>query len=341
MPSCLLSALAVAVLAADPTTIGLPTTDLGPTARDIRFTTTPGEAGVAERFRLKPHNFRYTIRHKYDLKHSGVDVFDVRFPSPVASEYPANDTVYAELFVPKKSGPFPAVIVLDIMDGKQIVSRGQAVWLAQHDIAAMVVVLPYYGDRRPPPSAGRVRLVTQNVAQTVENVRQAVLDCRRATAVLAAQPGVDADRLGLVGTSLGSLIGAVVTAAEPRLTTACLLLGGGGLVDAYWDHPKAASVTPLLRFVGITRETVAAMLAPVDPLTYAEQLKGKRLLLIGASRDDVVPPVALRRLWAATGEPAIVWLDATHVGAAAYTFPVMDAVIAHIHGDVKRRPGPR
>ena len=63
---------------------------------------------------------------------------------------------------------------------------------------------------------------------------------------------------------------------------------------------------------------------------YAKWLKPKRLLLIAASRDDVVPPAAMKRLWEATGQPKLIWLDATHVGAAAYVFPTMQAVIAHV-----------
>ena len=44
----------------------------------------------------------------------------------------------------------------------------------------------------------------------------------------------------------------------------------------------------------------------------------------------MVPPAAMKRLWEATGQPKLIWLDATHVGAAAYVFPTMKAVIAHV-----------
>jgi hypothetical protein len=44
----------------------------------------------------------------------------------------------------------------------------------------------------------------------------------------------------------------------------------------------------------------------------------------------VVPPTAAERLWTATGKPPIVWVDATHVGAAAYLFRAMNAVVDHL-----------
>ena len=161
-------------------------------------------------------------------------------------------------------------------------------------------------------------------------MRQAVLDGRRAVAWLAAQPEVDATRLSVVGTSLGSFTGGLLAAAEPRIRSACLLLSGGGLVDAYAEHPQAVLVLQGLRLIGITKEKLRRLIDPLDPLTYADRLKEKKLLFLGASRDDVVPPAALRRLWEATGKQEILWYDATHVGMAFYVFPAMNAVIDHV-----------
>lgn len=300
-------------------------------SRTVAFTPTAAESTVPQQFQLEPHTFPVEQTRLFDLARTGVQIDAIRFPSPVQSAHAVNNTVYCELFRPTQPGRYPGVIVLDILDGKQIVSRGEALWLAQHGIAALVVVMPYYGPRRP--VEGRLRMVTPDITRTVENVRQAVLDCRRATAVLASLPQVDPERLGVMGTSLGSFIGAVVAAAEPRLKSACLLLGGGGLVDAYWNHPKAASVTPFLALVGVTREKITRQIAPIDPITYAAQLKSKRLLLVAARHDDVVPPQAMQQLWEATGKQKLIWLDADHVGAAVYAFPTMRAVIEHFHED--------
>jgi dienelactone hydrolase len=298
---------------------------------EVRFTCDDAKQDVPERFRLAAHSFPYEMQLKHHLTHSDVDVYAVRFPSPVESPHRVNNTVHAEYFRPRHpAGKVPAVIVLDILQGNGMVSRGAAMWLAQNGIAALAITMPYYGERRP--HEGRHRMLSPDVTGSVANIRQAVLDCRHAAAWLAQQPEVDAEQLGVVGTSLGSFIGGLVGAAEPHIKTVCLLLGGGGLVDAFYNHPKAAGVTQVLMLLGITKEKLAKQIAPVDPLTYADRLKEKRLLLIGASRDDVVPPAALKRLWEATGKPKIVWFDATHVGAAAYAFPAMHAVIEHIKG---------
>lgn len=294
----------------------------------VEFRSEDAAHAVPERFRLSDHSFTAEVVKKFDLEHSGVEVYDVRFPSPVASEHPVNNTVHAEYYRPKGDGPFPAVVVLDILDGKQVVSRAEALYLAQHDVAALIVYMAYYGPRRPTDT--RVRMLMPDINHSVAAVTQSVLDCRRAAAWLASRPEVDADRLGIVGTSLGSFVGGVAAAAEPRFKNVALLLGGGGLVDAFYDHPKAAPFRTVLQLLVGSKDRLRKLIDPVDPLTYAEQLKKKRLLLIGASRDDVVPPAALDRLWQATGQPKILWFDATHVGAAVYTLPAMRAVAEHV-----------
>ena len=279
-------------------------------------------------YRLKTCDIAYTMTLKYNLKQSGVKVYDVRFPSAIKSPHECNNTVYAELFMPTSKGPHPAMLVLDILDGKGLVSRGEAMWLATHDIAALAMVMPYYGPRRP--TEGKFRLLSTNVELSKANVRQTVLDARLAVAFLAQQEGVDAKRLGILGTSLGSFMGSLTAAAEPRLSIVCLLLGGGGLVDAFYDHPKAEAVVTILKLFGNSKDDMKRWLAVVDPLTFADRLKDKQLLLVAASRDDVVPPSAMTRLWEATDKPPIVWVDTTHVGSAMYIFPIMQAVVNHV-----------
>ncbi|HYH64443.1 MAG TPA: hypothetical protein VD866_07070 [Urbifossiella sp.] len=285
---------------------------------------------VPERYRMPARDFDYALALRYELPHAGVGVHDLTFPSAVKSAVPANDTVHAEFFLPKGASAgnrVPGVVVLDILDGRGHVARAQGVWLAQHGVAAVFVHMAHYGPRRPPGSP--IRLVSTNVEQTMAGIRQTVLDCRAATAWLAARPEVNPDKLGLVGTSLGSIVGANVAAAEPRLKNVCLLLPAGGLVDALYDHPQAKPYTGLLALVG-GKEGLKRLVAPVDPITYAPQLRQRNLLMVAATRDDVLPPSAARALWEASGKQTIVWIDGTHVGAAANIVPAMRAVTDHV-----------
>ena len=288
------------------------------------------KCGIPERYRVPNHTFEFKLALRHDLRHSSVKVYDLSFPSPVKSDIPENNTVYAELFMPAGKGPFPASIVLDILQGDALIARAQAMWLAQHGVAGMVVYMAHYGPRRPPGSTRR--LISTDIPKTIAGVQQTVQDVRCAVAWLADRPEINAERLGLAGTSLGSLVGAVVAANEPRIKNVCLMLGGGGLVDAYYDHPLAKQYLPLVELAG-GKVAVKALIDPVDPLTYAKNLKEKNLLMVCAARDDIVPPKAAKALWEATGKQKIVWLDSTHVGAGLHMMTMFREMTAHLGGN--------
>ena len=162
-------------------------------------------------YHLEPHKFDFELTRKTDLPVSGMTVKYLTFPSPIETIYPENNTVHAEYYRPKGKGPFPGVIILDILDGSQVVSRGIASVLAANGIAGLCVQMPYYGPRRPAET--RVRLLSPDVPHTLAAIQQAVLDNRCAAAWLASRPEVDAKKLGIHGTSLGSFVAAVTAAA--------------------------------------------------------------------------------------------------------------------------------
>jgi cephalosporin-C deacetylase-like acetyl esterase len=223
------------------------------------------------------------------------------------------------------------VVLLDVTGGNQELSRLMGNLLAQNRVASLFVQMAWYGPRRPKGS--RRRLLSPNVHQTLEGVRQTVLDVRRASAWLESRPELDAKRLGIVGTSLGSMVGAVCAEMEPRLDRVVILLGGGGLVDAYWDDDRAAPYRKAFEALGGKKEQVVRMIAPADPITCAANLKERKVLLIAGKRDDIVPPRATEALWEAAGRPKIVWFDCTHYGAAAHFLQAMRHILEHIKAD--------
>lgn len=298
-----------------------------PTSGSIRFVPLEDQARVPETYRLAAHEFPYELKLRRALPGIGVDLYDLSFPSPVVSETPANNQVVAEYYLPRGPGPFPGIIVLDILGGDQTLGRLQASMFAQNGVAALFVQMAYYGPRRPPGS--RYRLVSADIDHSLKAVRQTVLDVRRAAAWLAAQPEVDSSRLGICGTSLGSFMGTLSAQMEPRLKRVAIVLGGGGLVDAFYDHPRAQAIRTLYEVMGGSKEKLAARLAIIDPLTRASNLADRKVIMVGAERDEVVPPAATRRLWAALGQPKILWYDTTHTGAIAYLGPALKEVVKH------------
>ena len=72
---------------------------------EVRFQPTAAEADVPERFRLGPAVFTYELE---PLRDSGrFTVSALRFPSPIVSPDPVNNTVHAEYFRPIAPNPDP------------------------------------------------------------------------------------------------------------------------------------------------------------------------------------------------------------------------------------------
>ena len=293
----------------------------------VTFTPRGDQKEVPERYRLEPHAFDYELAPRRELPLSGVRVFDLRFPSPIRTPHEANNTVHAEYYRPAGPGPFPCVIVLDITGGDQSLSRTIARHLAQNGIGGLFVQMAYYGPRRPPGSS--LRLLSYDIDHTVAAIRQTVLDLRRATAWMESRPDVDAKRLGIMGTSLGSFMAALTAEMEPRLGRVTVLLGGADFVDGYWGHPEAAPYRAVFEALGGTKQQVRDLVAPIDPITHAANLKDRRLLIVAAKNDEIVPPRMAENLWNATGRQQIIWLNAGHYSAVAYLLSSLNRLVEH------------
>lgn len=291
----------------------------------IRFVPAPGD--IPPYHALEAHEFPYSLKRRRELPVSGITVEDLTFPSPVTSPHPENNTVYAEFYRPRGDGPFPAVIVLDILDGSEIIPQTQARLLAQNQVAALHVKMAYYGPRRP--AKVPLRLLSTDLPHTLAAVRQTVLDLRRAVAWLESRPEIDGNKLGICGTSLGSFLAALTAESEPKLSKVALLYGGGGFVDGYRDHPRAIPLVLALQLLGIPLDLLKQALAPVDPLTHAHHLKSRDVLIIAAKRDDIVPPRMAELMWEACGKPKIVWFDTTHYGAVFHAVSTLRHVLEH------------
>ena len=307
---------------------------------EVSFRPTPAEAGVPETFRLAPAVFAYELE---PLRvGAAYTVSAVRFPSPLVSPDPVNNTVHAEYFRPNAPGPArrPAVIVLHILGADFALSRYLAVRLAERGVAALFVKLPYYGERRPPGEPKR--FLSGDMDRSLGAMRQGICDVRRASAWLASRPEVDPSRLGITGISLGGIVSAVAAAVDPTLNRAALLLAGGDLARILWEMPEAATYRKLWAQSGRTQADLKAVTDPFDPLTYADRLVGKRLLMIAGNADEVVPPESTRALWSAAGRPKILWYDCGHYSALGYLLPAVRATVDFFAADLarpSRRPG--
>ena len=288
-----------------------------PAAGTVPFLTTPAESTVPAHFQLARHEFPCTAA--FVRRHAAVEIHRITFPSAVSTEIAENNTVHAKYFQPAGKGPHPGVVVLHILGGDFLLSETIANHLAQHGIAALFVKMPYYGERRSAKSPRR--MISRVPQESVEGMTQGVLDIRRATAWLGVRPEVDPGRLGITGISLGGIMSALGAAAEPRLQNVALYLAGGNFGQLVWglEHTDAELFRQKWLAAGGTQASFSELVSRIDPVTYGHLLKGRRVLMVAASHDEVIPPDSARSLWESIGrEPQIFWLDAGHYTAARY-----------------------
>jgi hypothetical protein len=213
----------------------------------------------------------------------------LRFPSPLTTPDPDNNTVHARLFAARDRSR-RAVLVLPQWNADERGHVGLCRLLARFGLTALRLSLPYH-DRRMPHDLTRADyIVSANVGRTVQVCRQAVLDARRALAWLACQ---GYERLGILGTSLGSCLAMLTTAHEPLVRAAAFNHISPFFADVVWEGLSTSHVRKALNG-HLDLERLRRCWLPVSPLPFLERVRGKRILLVYA-RYDLSFPVHLSR----------------------------------------------
>jgi hypothetical protein len=261
-----------------------------------------GVMADTDAFFTPPATTDYTLRQAPDG-----DV--LTFPSALETPHPPNNTVSARLFPAKvrltASVKAAAVEKPDTTDVAALSRRAAVLvlpqWnsdagshvglcrlLAWNGMSALRLSLPYH-DRRMPPELHRADyIVSANVARTVQVCRQAVLDARRAIAWLAMQ---GYDRIGILGTSLGSCLALLTTAHEPLIRAEALNHISPYFADVVWRGLSTRHVREGMDG-HIDLDLLRALWKPISPRWYLDRIRDRRTLLLYA-RYDLTFPVDL------------------------------------------------
>lgn len=269
----------------------------------------------------------------------------VEFPSGRPSGDAENDLVKAELHLPGEGKVGAGAVILHHLADDARLERAICGALATRGIAALLVWMPYYGDRGR--VAGRRPLLDADLRMSVRRMRQAVSDARRALAVLGACPEVRGSRVGLLGVSLGAIVGAVAAGVDGAVDRTVLVLGGADLPEILL-HPsrETSGARRRIEALGLSREELRSALMPIEPARYACRIGADRALLINAENDRVIPRAATERLRDAIGMPRLHWYKGDHVTAGLAHFPaILDLAADHLAGGAPtgrgRAPAPR
>ena len=213
------------------------------------------------------------------------------------------DTVALEWRRARRNGdllaePAPAVVVVHSVQPQLVVGRSIAYQLSQRGVHAFVLHLPGYGGRLPKGERW-------TPVAAIERGEQAASDARRAYDAVAALPGVDRDRVSLMGVSLGGFVAAAAAALEPDVWHRVWLVASGAdiatvLADGERD---AARVARWLSNAGYTGESLRDLTDPLDPAPLLHRLHADRTHLIRPVFDRVIPKGSYELLIDGAGLP--------------------------------------
>lgn len=250
------------------------------------------------------------------------------FPSAFTTPHPENNVVWARYF-PAQRGPSKrrAVVVMPQWNADAEAHIGLSRCLAYFGISALRLSLPYH-DRRMPPELHRADyIVSSNVARTVQVCRQAVMDARRAVAWLDQQ---GYERIGLLGTSLGSCLSMLTAAHEPRVSAQALNHISPFFADVVWEGLSTAHVRAGLDG-HVTLDQLRTLWLPISPQSYLQRIRDKKTLLVYANYDLSFPVRLSRALvdeFARQGIPhQVAVLPCGHYSTGIAPFKYLDGFV--------------
>ena len=215
------------------------------------------------------------------------------FPSGFTTPHPENNVVRARYFPANpirkprngSTGPRRAVVVLAQWNSDADGHVGLCKLLSKLGIASLRISLPYHDARMPPELTRADYIVSSNVVRTLQVCRQAVRDVRLALWWLRDQ---GYDRLGLLGTSLGSCLSLLTTCHEPLVKAQALNHVSPFFSDVVWRGLSTEHVRQ--GFEGhLDADQLRDLWRPISPWSFLERMRDRQTLMVYAKYDLSFP----------------------------------------------------
>ena len=295
----------------------------------VSHTTTPfrvdvmGGMGRADPPPFRPPGPRLEVIETAGRRAGDHEVFKLYRPAPCGT--PRGSELGALAYVSRSPGPKRWVLVLPIWGSSTYPPRKLVTWLTHGSRGGDTNVLWVQDPARaslidfpslrgaPSPEAFLTAL-----SRSADCIAAAAEDVRGWMDWVLHQPGTDPHRVGLVGCSVGAMVGSLALGRDGRFGAGVFVMGGGHLDEilstCYGAEAEVRRHTA--EAFGWSQEEfereVAGPLAAVDPVAVAGNINPADVLFIDAGRDSCIPPSARDGLWEAMGRPERVTLGYDH-----------------------------
>lgn len=213
---------------------------------------------------------------------------------------------------PAAEGRYPCALLLHALsrDKDEMIRHfGRA--LAARGVSVLALDAHFHGERR---RGGREKL---SPVDYLNGARDTIIDYRHALDYLKTRPDVDPNRIGLLGYSLGAMMGCILAGVDERIAASVFLVGGD-IVRTYREQ-----VPVFLR----------SLLDPVSPSLFVGHISPRPLLFINGRGDAKVSRESAELLHQAAGTPKeIRWADCGHLLPESEARYGVDWLIEHLSG---------
>ena len=191
----------------------------------------------------------------------------VTWTSAVKTPSPENNTAYARLFAHEKDKK-AAVVVLPHWNARAGTYFDLCKVFNKVGVTALRLTLPYHEERMPPELDRADYLVAPNIGRTLQSLRQSVVDTRAAVRWLKTQ---GYERVGVVGTSIGSCVGFFAFAHDLDIAAGVFNHVSGYVADVVW---RGLSTYHVKEGIGnnVTLDELREFWLPISPMVYMDRL---------------------------------------------------------------------
>lgn len=238
-------------------------------------------------FELKPAKVSSILR-MLSGSPNHYQAYTFEYPSLVNTGYPQNDIVRGHYLECTNRPHAPALIYLHGWRefDSTLGLRLPLAWFGPAGYHILMLHFPFHFERTPKGTLSGQLSLTGNLPLTITGVQQAISDVRQAIYWLRQRHS----KVGLMGKSLGGLIGSTTLIVEEALDAAALLVPATNSYTSVWKSTYTEMMRQDLRAQGLDEQKTWQLFEALRPANYPPRIEPQKILTVKAIEDRVCFP---------------------------------------------------
>ena len=244
---------------------------------------------------LTAHQY-YAAPHDVDLAAAigGPNGAPLTWRSPIETKFSQNNSARADFFRCPEGWGAPTVLMLHaLMSASHIGYRRWAAHFNELGWNACFIHLPYHYSRVPRGYWNGELAITADLIRNAEGLRQGVIEVRQ---LIAAMRAHGCREFGILGTSYGGWIGALVAMVEEDLRFVALMAPIVNVEHAIWENPATSFMRRELRRAQIAPSLVARHFHLSSPAHNQPSCGADRVLFVSGEFDLIARPADIESI---------------------------------------------